>query len=389
MGRDASDIQGLLAAAGLGEDELSDLIDGSPETGRGAELLRRLGASPDLSALVWSMRADRDALSEVPLPEADSALVARAVSAGLSGEIPASLASEIEESGTSGEPPRMPRSRVVRPRGSRRIGSRGIGTGWVAAGLAACLGLGFLALVRSVWPGPGARPSAGVRIAGGDTETSRPGADTDVWDTPASTPVPEAMVPVEGPFAGGEPMARSSDGPVAAAGTWSEGPGVILTAGEALEAARSGRLIIRVIGASGSAARSLVESITTEPSVARVAVLAGESDRATLAVYASALPEESGPVYASTSDSPGRERGERLRPRAESAYTIEVEPTERAFALLLSGLRREPTVLVELVRTAEPVTTPGSVSDFGWFRRSPRHWQPRIAAPVVVETLEE
>jgi hypothetical protein len=384
MGREPRDIQGLLAAAGLTDEELADLIDGSPEPGRGAELLRRLGASPELAALVWAMRSDRDALEAVAPGEPDRSLVSRAVASGVMGEIPSSLAAEIEDGGVSGRPPRMPRSRVVRLRGSGRIGAGRMGSGWVAAGLAACLGLGFLGVLRSVWPAPTAS-----RFAAGSAEPGVTAASEEATDFTAGR-VSDPLGPV-GPDepSAGPGLIASESGPEGLAGvraSMGNGPAAIRTAGEALAAAREGRLVVRVIGSSESSARALVETITTEPSVSRVAVLAGESDAGVLAVLSSSLPEEPGAVFASSETAEPGAAG-LVRPRVVSAYTIEVEPTERGFSLLLSGLRRDPAVLVELVRTAEPVTTPGSVSDAGWFRRSPRHWQARIAAPVLIETL--
>ncbi|MEM8757548.1 MAG: hypothetical protein AAGF47_07180, partial [Planctomycetota bacterium] len=181
-------------------------------------------------------------------------------------------------------------------------------------------------------------------------------------------------------------------------GPWSAGFGTpagserIAGAAEALAAAQEGRLMIRVVSADGRAARAMVESITTQPSVSRVAVLEGRMHDVEAERFVAAVPADEPVVYASSritgrglesDDEP--DRGPRRL--ASDAYMLEVEPTERGFALLLAGLRRDPGVLVQLVRTGEPVTTPGGAGDAVWFTRPTRDWQPRIAAPVLVESL--
>jgi hypothetical protein len=164
---------------------------------------------------------------------------------------------------------------------------------------------------------------------------------------------------------------------------------LLSTPAEALAAARQGRLVIRMVAVNPEAAVRLIEDMSMG-GAARVAVVSGRLDDTQAAALEVALPDRPGLVYAATSEQAreqGRGQARAGLMRLEAAYMLEVEPTERAFALLLARLGSERGVMVQLARSAEPVTTPGSVASLSWFRRPSDAWQARISAPVVIETF--
>lgn len=358
----------MVMRSGLAEDELLDFIEGELPADRSAAVLRVLAAHPELSRAVMAMRADRGELShelELTLGDPDPAFVESVVHQGVTGEWDPAFAERFEATGrtSDGGIRHMQPTRIVRAH-RLRFPARAVGTL-----LAASVALAFFGAIWLAWPAPPAAPAPTAVAAGSASEAAR----VDVPSTDA-------------PIASGEALALAESTDTSSPVEW--GPtSVIVTPAEALAAAQEGRLVIRVYSPDAQVGRSLVESITMAPSVSRVAVLEGRLDDLEADQIASAIPLPTGPVFAGD---PSGIDAERAAPaeRASWVYMLEVEPTERGMSLLMAGLSREPGVLVELLRSGEPVTTPGSAGDVSWFRSPSRDWTRRIAAPVVVQSGE-
>jgi hypothetical protein len=367
------DILRLIARSGLDESDLLAFIEGELPVERSARLLRELSAHPELREAVFAMRGDRGELEtelaadvEAAAVAFDAASIGSVVHQGVTGEFDAEFAARLEASG-GGAIPRMRRPRVARSR-RMRIPAAAVGT-LMAASVAVVFG----GLVWLAWPTP-VVPSGSQRIADAEIET------TPIGDEP-SPAVASADLQREAASAG-EALSGPADQGVEWAGTT-----VLASAAEALEAAREGRLVIRIYSPNAQAGRSLVESVTMTASVSRVAVLEGAVDVGAASRIAEAVPVPTGPVFAGDPaglDVPEVRSGE----RASWVYMLEVEPTERGISLLVAGLSREPGMLVELLRSDRPVTTPGSADDVSWFREPSRQWTRRIAAPVIVQSGE-
>ncbi|MGP1273096.1 MAG: hypothetical protein ACTS22_07165 [Phycisphaerales bacterium] len=371
-------IQLQLQHTGLTEDDLLGFVEGTLGEADLPRVVRALGASPALSELALSMRADQQRLmrtldAEIRALEPDRTLVDAAVAQGVTGRIPPELARAIEASPHGS----LPVHRVTMVRGRRRARAASLlrSPRWSAAlgtALAACVVVGLIGILRLSWPA-----SAPTRPAPGPLATddiAAPGARR--ADLSAEPTVAAATGAEDERGRTRATPSRPLDAPVR-----------IASAAEALEAAREGRLLIRLASSDGRAATELIGTITTQPSVSRVAVLEGAVSASSARALAAALPVPTAPVFASREGETDGVRVASPRRVPMGGYMLEVEPTERGFSLLLAGLQREPGVLVQLIRTAEPVTTPGSASDAAWFRGPSRDWQPRIAAPVVVESL--
>ncbi|MEM9662243.1 MAG: hypothetical protein AAF937_08025 [Planctomycetota bacterium] len=359
----------LIARSGLAEDDLLSFVEGDLGADRAAAVVRVLAEHPELSSLLMEMRSDRSELGqelefELVAAEPDASLVGAAVHQGVTGELDPAFAARFEATGRQ-HGGGMPRMRPTRVRRARRLRFPARAAGTL---LAACIIGGFLGAVYFAWPSTPMPPAVpGLASSGAE-------ATTDSEPIPAVAPgetEPDALIADAGGF----------DEPVP---DW--GPTMsIQTPAAALEAALEGRLVIRLYSPDGAAGRHLVESITMAPSVSRVAVLEGQLTDVEASRIAGSIPVPTGPVYA------GDPEDVELRPqpqdgRASWVYMIEVEPTERGMSLLLAGLSRRPGVLVELLRSGAPVTTPGSADDVSWFRSPSRDWTRRVAAPIVVQS---
>lgn len=358
-------ILALIARSGLSEADLLDFVEGDLPADRAAAVVRVLGEHPELSRTVMAMRSDRHELGhelELIAARSDAAFVYSVVYQGVTGEIDPEFAARFEAGG--GSIPRMRPTRVVRA--SRfRFPARSVGTL-----LAACLALAFFGAIWAAWPSSPA------------SSTTSPRAEAPAQSVPEfdAAPVEQAEVSVGAPALAAAPAEPSLP-------EW--GPTTLLsTPAEALAAAQEGRLVIRVFSPDAERGRGLVESITTAPSVSRVAVLQGRMADHAADRIAEAIPVPTGPVFAAdptaTFDPPEGSSAD----RASWVYMIEVEPTERGMSLLISGLSRERGMLVEMLRSDAPVTTPGSAGDVSWFRKPSRDWTHRIAAPVVVQSVQ-
>ena len=362
----------LVARSGIAEDDLLSFVEGDLPAERSAAVIGALAADPELSSLVMGMRSDRSQLEhefELDVTEPDAAFVGAVVHQGVTGELDPEFAARFEATGRArgdGSPPRMRPTRVVRAR-RLRFPTRAAG-----ALLAACVAVAFFGASYAAWP---ATPPAPV-----PSPTAEGTAATDATrgiDSPSDS------------------AAAESDAPIAVASRFEEdipewGPTrVIETPAQAMAAALEGRRVIRRYSPNAASGRWLVESITATPSVSRVAVLQGQLTDTEAERIAGSIPSRTGPVFAGdpsdvTAPSPVSRGG-----RASWVYMVEVEPTERGMNLLLAGLSRRPGVLVELLRSGKPVTTPGSVNDVSWFRSPSRDWTRRVAAPIVVQSGEQ
>ncbi|MEM9166785.1 MAG: hypothetical protein AAGB48_07140 [Planctomycetota bacterium] len=383
------DIQALLARHGLTEDLLLGFVEDTLPPGEAAGIVESIAVDAELGDLVWSMRRDRRALAgalaiDRTTAAPDWSAIDQAVTIGVTGEIPADLARELEETGIGKTGPRPNRVRTGASRGrsirvpasGRRLAVRGF-----AGTLAACLLVGVAWVMIDAWPDTSRtavlrdRSIAGVAPSQPEPSPTRAGAmDRARSDALAFADLDDAPA-AEGLAFGLSTAGRS-----------------MLTDAERIEdpaamlaAAREGRLILRVVSADAHAALEAVESITTQPSVARVAVLEGAMDRDAGLTLAGALPASGPPVYASERTLAAR--AARTTVSFDGAYMLRVEPTERGLGLLVAGLGRDARVSVQAIRSAEPVTTPGRVADLIWFRSPSRTWQPRVSAPVVIETV--
>ncbi|MEO0629663.1 MAG: hypothetical protein AAFY46_02910 [Planctomycetota bacterium] len=357
-------ILALIARSGLTEADLLGFVEGELPADRAAAVVRVLGEHPELSRTVMAMRGDRNELGhelELIAARADAAFVDSVVYQGVTGEIDPEFAARLEAGG--GSIPRMRPTRVVRA--SRlRFHARSVGTL-----LAACLALAFFGAIWAAWP---SSPAS-------STTSQQAEAPAQVVPELDAAPVEQAEVLVDAPALAAPPVEPSLP-------EW--GPTTLLsTPAEALAAAQEGRLVIRVFSPDAERGRGLVESITTAPSVSRVAVLQGRMADHAADRIAEAIPVPTGPVFAADPGAAPAPAGP-SPDRASWVYMIEVEPTERGMSLLISGLSRERGMLVEMLRSDAPVTTPGSAGDVSWFRKPSRDWTHRIAAPVVVQSVQ-
>ncbi|MEL6796371.1 MAG: hypothetical protein AAFO89_06050 [Planctomycetota bacterium] len=361
----------LIARSGIAEDDLLSFVEGDLSAERSAAVIGALAADPELSSLVMGMRSDRTQLEEefeLDVTEPDAAFVGAVVHEGVTGELDPEFAARFEATGRArgdGSPPRMRPTRVVRAR-RLRFPTPAAGTL-----LAACVAVAFFGAIYAAWPATPPAPAPSSIAEGGAAADAVRGVDSSIASaaTEADTAIADAS-------------RFEEDIP-----EWGRTQ-VIETPAQALAAALEGRLVIRLYSPNAASGRWLVESITATPSVSRVAVLRGQLTDTEAERIAGSIPSPTGPVFAG--DPAGvAAMPERLAGRASWVYMIEVEPTERGMNLLLAGLSRRPGMLVELLRSGEPVTTPGSVSDVSWFRASSRDWTRRIAAPIVVQSGEQ
>ncbi len=359
----------LIARSGLTEDELLDFVEGELPADRSAAVLRTLAAHPELSGAVMGMRSDRGRLShelELVAAEPDRSFVEAVVHQGVTGELDPAFAALFESTGRAGGGvPRMRPTRVVRAH--RRLGWPARAAGVL---LAACVAGAFFGAVWLAWPSAPVSLGAPRLAEAPPTAPAEAGALAEAAPLAARAPVSVAQAPADG-------LPAHEWGPTT----------TIVTPAEALAAAREGRLVIRLYAPDAALGRGLVESITTTPSISRVAVLDGPVTDVDALRIAGAVPTQTGPVYAGDPASVDTDRPAPSE-RASWVYMVEVEPTERGVSLLLAGLSRRPGVLVELLRSGEPVTTPGSAGDVSWFRGPSRDWTRRIAAPIVVQSGE-
>ncbi|MEO1583506.1 MAG: hypothetical protein AAFR96_02905 [Planctomycetota bacterium] len=380
----------LIARSGLSEADVLAFIEGELPGDHSAEIVGVLASHPELSEQVFAMRGDRGELSNelglIGLP-GDPVFARASVARGVTGELDADLAHLIESTGSGERVAQGVRTsirRVPTHRRLRLVSARGVG-----GVLAACLLAGMSALLYSVWPSSPAAPAstgAGATTHGGRADGSPAGpASASAERIDAST---------------GEPLfaLANDDAADLVPPGWTAGDATaISTPAEALAAAEQGRLLIRVFSPHPSVGRGLIETITTTPSVSRVAVLLGEAEGIEASSALAAVPVTLGPVFAGdaslrelASEASASASASGVGGRASSwVYLLEIEPTERGFSLLMSGLSRDRGALVQLWRSDRPLTTPGSVDGVLSFEGPPRRWSRRVAAPVVVQSSSD
>ncbi|MEM8756521.1 MAG: hypothetical protein AAGF47_01910, partial [Planctomycetota bacterium] len=195
MTRSAADIANLLARSGLTEGDLLGLVEDTlppSETGR---VLGALAAAPELDAMVWLMRSDREASLAAFAVDREAAGAAPdldaidlAVELGVTGDIPAAFAERIESTGVGRSRVHLrrlaehaqrsaPGRRRLRPGRTGRRGRLGtvlgsVATGAVAFGLGLALlaGLGWAIVIA--WPAPPTAPPE--RLAAADLKQELP-----------------------------------------------------------------------------------------------------------------------------------------------------------------------------------------------------------------------
>ena len=381
MHSNGKDIFIAMIDAGLDESAVMAFIDGDLGHDKALAVVEALGRDAELAEIIWAMRADRQALigSGVATPpaEPDASIIARALDSAFPAELDTVALSTIEQTGFTEKPIVDPIYRPARPRRSLHRKRRPRPAMWWATRwaipltAAATVAIGALAL----WKLP---IGASHPIAGPGTSSTLAGSETPTGTDPKPTaPVELAASPADQtPMAGNAPVERSPQA----------GPHTVETPAEALKLARQGRLVVRLASADPTTTRTLVDDLTMTATLSRFASIDGPITGDQSLAVMDALPAVDGPIMASAKH-PGPD-GAKVAREPVGVYMLRVEPTERAFMLLLTKLRTYDHTIVEIVAAADPVTTPGSASDLSRLRRSPGQWAPKISMPVVVEEIK-
>ncbi|RNC82687.1 MAG: hypothetical protein ED559_13195 [Phycisphaera sp.] len=373
------DIFIALIDAGLDESAVLSFIEGDSSSAAG--VIEALGKDAALAELVWQLRSDRDAIrddaEERPMPAATQAMVSAVLGQEISDELDAGDFKRIEETGTASREIVKPTHKQAKPRRPRQHRSlrlpartpRVVGSLGVAAIIVMLLSIALPNIDLSTFEP--AEPS--TPLAQGDTSN----------DVLVATPGPSNINPLntdESLADNSTDRARSSFKPDRA-------PITVNSADQALALAREGRLIIRLTSVRNSTTADLSNDLTTGSGLMRFASIDGPAQNNEALALDRSLPKLEEPIMAAAIDSaPNQPRLEAERNRVGS-YMLRVEPTERAFTMLLAKLRSYPGVSIELIGAPSAVTTPGSASDLADLASSPTDWQARITVPVVVDSI--
>lgn len=420
--------QGLPAGLSAADEaELLSLVEGEfgPELER--RVLVRWQGRPEVIRLIEGMIGDRRRISGLPEIPAPTGLLDHVESLlereALIGGEPGSEFSTAFEHGTlvSSRPPTVD-----------------IGGGWsfarvlritgVAAGLALAAGATFLVMRGGGLPAPRVKPGLeNTEAAKSDNRVAinqAPRDSTALVPPPAPSPtVPESS---QRDAAGSQPA--PGDATLAAMSKREESPALTMAAGDetamsterALELAREGRLMIRVV--TGSVDQTLakvragndrrladvVTGVHTSPrDVERIAFvaesirpLAGRFDAHAARSFESRGGAEV--VHAmSAQDVISRDRQaqvlELVRPEfsslssrrqtARAVARVDLEADGRAIESFQKALAAKGGVVVELVELPEPVTGEETFDpdDVLWWTQPPSTWAPKVAVPVVFE----
>lgn len=367
------DIFIALIDAGLDESTILSFIEGASVDA--AAIVEALGTDAHLADLVWQLRADRQALMQTATPTVSLAQTEAMVDAVLDQELIEKIDSDdlaaIERTGRSAGNVRKPTHKPVKVRRARRVPRR---ARRITFGLASAA---IVVLVLSVTlprldfdfassPAPertiaesNEGQEAPIRLAQDDASETNPQTET----TPRSTPDRPSILsrPIERPI-------------------------VVASAADALELARQGRLIVRLSGTRVSSIEETRRLLAGDSDLARFAAVNGSLEEDAALTLLDALPRQMQPVMASADDA--QSSAPRTSREQQGAYMLRVEPSERAFKLLIAKFKDQPGMTVELVGSVEAVSTPANAGDITSLAGEPASWRSRISVPVVVEAIK-
>ena len=360
------DIFIALIDAGLDESTILSFIEGASVDA--AAIVEALGTDAHLADLVWQLRADRQALMQTATPTVSLAQTEAMVDAVLDQELIEKIDSDdlaaIERTGRSAGNVRKPTHKPVKVRRARRI-TFGLASAAIVV-LVLSVTLPRLDFDFASSPAPertiaesNEGQEAPIRLAQDDASETNPQTET----TPRSTPDRPSILsrPIERPI-------------------------VVASAADALELARQGRLIVRLSGTRVSSIEETRRLLAGDSDLARFAAVNGSLEEDAVLTLLDALPRQMQPVMASADDAPTA--AERTSREQQGAYMLRVEPSERAFKLLIAKLQDQPGMTVELVGSVEAVTTPANAGDITSLAGEPASWRSRISVPVVVEAIK-
>lgn len=367
------DIFIALIDAGLDESSVLAFIEG--RTDDAGTVVGALATDAHLAELVWQLRADRlaliaDATSGLTPDETES-MVSAVLDQELGDELDRGALAAIEATGRAATEVPRPAHPAVKVRRVRRVPRRARRVVFSLASAAVVVLVLSIALPR-------------IDFA----STSRPlGTETADLNAGAEAPIALALDDSDPstPSAGATTPSTTPDGPSILSRPL-ESPVLVTTAGEALRLAQSGRLVVRLVSSRPDSTRSLAAQLSGDGELSRVALVEGKLPEEPSLQIAKAMPAQTPVIMASADDrrAPGEPRVKR---EAVGSYMLRVEPSERAFTLLLAKLRDRPGVTLELVGTVEPVTTPASARSLASLAGEPASWRSRIGVPVVVEEI--
>jgi len=373
------DIFIALIDAGLDESAVLLFVEGQSElAGEAAGIIEALASDAHLAEMVWQMRADRDAVASdaqaVPVPAATLAMVSAVLDEEISNEIDTRDLCSIEEAGTDVAdiaPPAHKPIKVRRvnrhamripPRAPRIIGA--------LAAAAVLVLMVSIALPNLDFGTSNSLPND--RIASADTDRPMPmGANTELAHA-----LPTNQAGGDSLLAGPRRAYRPGQQPI-----------VVASAAEALSLAKEGRLIVRLTSYRDTTTSTLATQLTDGSDLMRFAAVEGKASTDETQDFQSALPKLQEPMMASA-DKPQEDSRLVATRQSEGAYMLRVEPTERAFAMLIAKLSDYEGLTIELIGAASPITTPGSAADLSGLTGSPTAWKPKITVPIVVESIK-
>ena len=377
------DIFIALIDAGLDESAVLSFVEGlSGPAGEAAGIVEALANDAHLAEMVWQMRADREAIGcdaqATPVPAATLAMVSAVLDEEISNEIDAHDLRNIEELGIGSADIAPPAHKPIKVRRLRRHtmrlprrAPRIIGSLAAAAVLVLVVSLALI----NIDFGPGTLSQRGPVAASNTDLPTQHRTPVQLADAqPTDTPEGDRLLPEQ------PRTYRPKQQPV-----------VVASAGEALNLAKEGRLIVRLTSFHESTTNTLTMQLATGNQLMRFAVVEGKASTDAKEVLLGALPKLNDPVMASAVDS---HAGPRTGPRLvatrhnEGAYMLRVEPTKRAFSMLIAKLSSYEGLTVELIGAPNPITTPGSAADLSGLAGSPTTWKPKITVPIVVESIQ-
>jgi hypothetical protein len=371
------DIFIALIDAGLDESAVLSFVEG--ETGEAAGVIEALANDAHLAEMIWQLRADREAIGSdaavTPVPASTLAMVSSVLDQEISDEIDASdLRTIVEANNTDLADIAPPTHEPIKVRRTRRHAMRlPSRTPRIIGSLAAAAVL--VIIVSIALPNIDIARERAVRdLPTANNETQQLTHDSTAIQLadsqPTDTPEVEGFVD--------EP--RQTYRP-------EELPIVVASAEEALRLAKEGRLIVRITSFRNSTTQTLATQLTTGSELMRFANIEGNASTEEAEKFRVALPRFEEPTMASADDPRLSNRPETTR-ESEGAYMLRVEPTERAFTMLIAKLKDYDGATVELVGATGPITTPGSAADLSGLTGSPTAWNPGITVPVVIESIQ-
>lgn len=372
------DIFIALIDAGLDESAVLSFVEG--ETTEAAGVVEALAGDAHLAELVWQMRADRDAIgtdaAATPVPASTHAMVASVLDQEISSEIDANkLRTLVENDAAAATRVAPPKHKPVKVRKARshsfkfpNRAQRIVGSLAAAAVLVLIVSIALPNMNFGATNNTNHQP-----LANNNTETPIMGTtDAQLADASNDVTLTGDDDLIEEPRRVYRPEER---------------PIVVATADEALKLAREGRLIVRITSYRDSTTQTLATQLTSGSDLMRFAAVEGHASSTESQTFAGALPRFEEPIIASA-DEPRQNARPVTTRESEGAYMLRVEPTERAFTMLIAKLRNYDGATVELIGATDPVTTPGSAADLSGLSESPTTWKPRITVPVVIESIQ-